>query len=60
MLDIFAMVAAGAIAVVSFLHIFVHYSQNPNEPPLVAYSLPFIGPMIGLTRKKTRYYVELR
>lgn len=60
MFEIFATTAAGAIVVVSFLHILVHYSQNANEPPLVPYALPFIGPMIGLTNKKTKHYVELR
>jgi len=60
MLGIFATIAAGAIAVVSFLHMIVRYSQNTNEPPLAFYSIPFIGPMVGLIRKKTKYYVELR
>ena len=30
--------------------------QYPNEPPLVAQSIPYVGHILGLLRHGTRYY----
>lgn len=35
-------------------------SHDPREPPLAPQSIPIIGHMIGLSRSKFNYYVELR
>lgn len=35
-------------------------SHDPQEPPLAPQSIPFIGHLIGLSRSKFNYYVELR
>ncbi|KAF7950961.1 uncharacterized protein EAE97_002513 [Botrytis byssoidea] len=55
-----AIVATGVIAVYGFLHALLHYTQDESEPPLISTSLPFIGTMIQLSRKKTKFYIELR
>ena len=34
--------------------------QDSREPPRVRARIPFVGHVIGLVRKKFRYYVELR
>lgn len=36
------------------------FSHDPREPPLAPQSLPIIGHMIGLSRSKFNYYVDLR
>ncbi|KAF4630698.1 hypothetical protein G7Y89_g7435 [Cudoniella acicularis] len=49
-----------AVAIAGGLHLLLHYTQDAKEPPTVSTFLPFFGPMIGLSRKKSKYYVELR
>lgn len=36
------------------------FSHDPREPPLAPQSIPIIGHMIGLSRSKFNYYVDLR
>lgn len=55
-----AAVATGVIAIYGFLYLLLHYTQDAREPPPVSTTLPFIGTMVGLARKKSKYYVELR
>ncbi|KAF2449065.1 cytochrome P450 [Karstenula rhodostoma CBS 690.94] len=41
------------------LHLLLHLTQDAREPPPVPASVPFVGPMIDLSRKKSRYYAAL-
>ncbi|CAG8958374.1 hypothetical protein HYFRA_00011051 [Hymenoscyphus fraxineus] len=50
--------ATVAIVIFGSLHLFLHYSQASKEPPLIPTLFPFLGTIVGLTRKKSRYYVE--
>lgn len=34
--------------------------HDPREPPLAPQSIPMIGHMVGLSRSKFNYYVDLR
>ena len=34
--------------------------HDPREPPLAPQSIPFVGHIIGLSRRKFNYYVGLR
>ena len=34
--------------------------MDPKEPSLVTPMIPFIGHLIGLMRKRSQYYVDLR
>lgn len=58
--SVVAAVAIGAITIYGFLYSILFSTQDAREPPLVTTFFPFIGPMISLGRKKTRYYVELK
>lgn len=60
MTNVIATVATGAIAVYGVLHLFLHYTQDAREPPLVTTLFPFIGTLVGLSRKKNKYYTETR
>lgn len=35
-------------------------SPDPREPPLAPQSIPVVGHLIGLSRSKFNYYVDLR
>ncbi|KAF2179610.1 cytochrome P450 [Zopfia rhizophila CBS 207.26] len=49
-----------AIAIYGSLHLLLHATQDAREPPPVPTSIPFISSMIGLSKKKSKYYTELR
>lgn len=34
--------------------------QDPQEPPLIPATIPYIGHVIGFMRSKSNYYVQLR
>lgn len=36
------------------------FSHDPREPPLAPQSIPIIGHIVGLSRSKFNYYVDLR
>lgn len=36
------------------------FSHDPREPPLAPQAIPMIGHMVGLSRSKFNYYVDLR
>jgi len=55
-----ASAATGAVAVFGLLHLLLHWIHDAREPPVAPTSIPFFGHMIGMARKKNRYYVELR
>lgn len=58
--NVVAAVATGAIAIYGLLHLFLHYTQDAREPPLISSSFPFVGIIFGLATKKNKYYVETR
>ena len=54
-------VVAGAVtAVYVSLRLLLHYTQDPREPRSLETLIPFVSPVIGMSRKKTNYYVMLR
>jgi hypothetical protein len=44
---------------VSF-QLLLHFTQDKREPPSLDTAIPFLSPIIGMSRKKTKYYIELR
>ncbi|KAF2198497.1 cytochrome P450 [Delitschia confertaspora ATCC 74209] len=59
MSNLTATVISGFMVLYGFFQLLLRYTQDPREPLPVATSVPFLGPIIGLTRKRHRYYVEL-
>lgn len=45
---------------ISYLIIRKMFGHDAREPPLAPQSIPFIGHMLGLSRSKFNYYVDLR
>jgi hypothetical protein len=54
--------AAFTIAAVIYgaLHVLLSATQDAKEPPIVPAAIPFVSSIIGLSKKKSRYYTELR
>lgn len=51
----------GAIAgTYGFLRLLLSWTQDRREPKALATWIPFISPMIGMSRHKTNFYVMLR
>lgn len=57
--QIICLSVVGACAVV-YLFASKMFGHDPREPPLAPQSIPFIGHMVGLSRSKFNYYVQLR
>lgn len=36
------------------------FGHDPREPPMALQSIPIVGHMVGLSRRKFNYYVDLR
>lgn len=43
-----------------FLRLLLHYTQDAKEPPVIATSIPFIGPILGMMTKKIHFYTHNR
>ena len=52
-----ATVGTGACVVIAHL---LRAKHDPREPPLAPANIPFIGHVIGIMRKKFKYYAQLR
>lgn len=53
-------VSVGLVCTYIFLRIVLHLTQDVREPPAIEKAIPFLSPMIGMIREKSRYYVRLR
>ena len=42
------------------LEYFLGARLDPKEPPLVSSPIPYVGHLIGMTRRRTEYLVDLR
>lgn len=43
-----------------FLWALLHLTQHANEPPAVSTSIPFLGPILGMARHKSRFHAHVR
>ncbi|KAJ8124727.1 hypothetical protein O1611_g8912 [Lasiodiplodia mahajangana] len=48
------------VSIYIFLRVLLFLTQDAREPPAIETSIPFLGPLLGLIRGKTQYYVALR
>jgi hypothetical protein len=49
-----------AAVIYGALHMLLSATQDAKEPPIVPAVIPFVSSIIGLSKKKSRYYTELR
>lgn len=52
--------ALGIVVATYGLHAILHFTQDGREPPTIDYSIPFLGPIVGMITKKSQLYTELR
>ncbi|PVI08705.1 cytochrome P450 [Periconia macrospinosa] len=51
----------GAATVLYFsLQLLLHLTQDKREPTALATSIPFLSPIFGMSKKKSKFYIELR
>ena len=52
--------AAAAMVLYLSLHLVLNITQDKREPPAIATSIPFLSPILGMSCKKSKFYIELR
>lgn len=60
MVSIVALVTGGIASTYLFLRLLLRLTQDTSEPPALLTSLPFIRPLIGMIREKTKFHIRLR
>jgi hypothetical protein len=57
-----AVAVAAAVATVLYLilHLILNITQDKREPPAIATSIPFLSPILGMSRKQSKFYIDLR
>ncbi|ETS80403.1 hypothetical protein PFICI_07932 [Pestalotiopsis fici W106-1] len=55
-----ALGVTGLIAAYIFLRTLVYLTHDPREPKVLAGTIPFVSPLIGMLTEKGRYYVRMR
>lgn len=60
MARILAIAFGGFVATYIFLRTLLHLTQDTREPPAIVTDIPFFGPLVGMAREKSRFYLRLR
>lgn len=60
MTSIVAAAATFLVALYAFCWTLLHLTQDAKEPPLIESSIPFLSPIIGMIKHKTRFHSYLR
>ncbi|KAF2793663.1 cytochrome P450 [Melanomma pulvis-pyrius CBS 109.77] len=56
----YSVIVGAVTAVYVSLRLLLHYTQDRREPHPLDTLIPFVSPVIGISRNKTNYYVMLR
>lgn len=60
MSNVVALLATGIVAIYGGLQFLLHFTQDAKELAPVCTAVPFFSAIMGLMRKKSKFYVELR
>ncbi|KAI1124447.1 hypothetical protein F5Y10DRAFT_285087 [Nemania abortiva] len=60
MWSLIATVFGGVITTYIFLQALLRFTQDWQEPPAMATTIPFISPILGMRKRNSRYYNYLR
>ncbi|KAK3291993.1 cytochrome P450 [Chaetomium fimeti] len=55
-----SLVLGGLAATYVFLRVLLNLTQDAKEPPAILTDIPFIEPLIGMIREKSRFHIRLR
>ncbi|KAI0142915.1 cytochrome P450 [Xylariaceae sp. FL1272] len=50
----------GIVAFYAFLRALLSTTQSSSEPPIIPFTVPFLGPVVGMLTKKAKFYNYLR
>ncbi|KAI0188147.1 cytochrome P450 [Xylaria flabelliformis] len=50
----------GIVAGFVFLRALLRFTQSSDEPPVIDFPIPFLGPIIGMITKKSKFYSHIR
>lgn len=48
------------VIVPSFFRLLLDMTQDAKEPPSIVTGLPFVGPLVGIIRERSNFYLRLR
>ncbi|KAJ4392035.1 hypothetical protein N0V93_005656 [Gnomoniopsis smithogilvyi] len=57
---ILTLVCGGIVCAYVFHRFLLQFTQHAKEPPAIETGIPFITPLVGMIREKSKYYVRLR
>ncbi|OTB18120.1 hypothetical protein K445DRAFT_314939 [Daldinia sp. EC12] len=60
MLPVLTIALSGVVATYFFLLFLLHLTQDAKEPPAIETGIPFLSPLFGMFREKSRFYLRLR
>ena len=43
-----------------FFRFLLNFLQDAKEPPAILTGIPFVAPLVGMIREKSRFFVRLR
>ncbi|KAK4038606.1 cholesterol 7-alpha-monooxygenase [Parachaetomium inaequale] len=55
-----SLVLGGIAVTYLFLRVLLNLTQDAKEPPAILTGIPFIEPLVGMIREKSRFYIRLR
>lgn len=55
-----SLVFGGLAATYVFLRVLLSFTQDKREPPAILTDIPFIQPLVGMIREKSRFHIRLR
>ncbi|KAI1175558.1 cytochrome P450 oxidoreductase [Nemania sp. FL0916] len=58
--QILSTAVGGLVAAYVLFQAFLRLTQNSGEPPVVHFPIPFLGPVIGMIMRKSKFYSYLR
>ena len=57
-------ISSGVVGVIAstylFLRLLLRLTQDAKEPPAILTALPFVSPLLGMVREKSRFHIRLR
>ncbi|EAQ82875.1 hypothetical protein CHGG_11051 [Chaetomium globosum CBS 148.51] len=60
MAPVVSIALAGLAATYVFLRVLLNLTQDAKEPPAILTGIPFVEPLIGMIREKSRFHTRLR
>jgi hypothetical protein len=60
MAPVVSLVLCGLAATYIFLRVLLSLTHDAKEPPAILTGIPFVEPLIGMIREKSRFHTRIR